>query len=192
MRRRAFCALAMAGAMLSASPFAMAGVPLRTMLRLAGFGASDVLAVDPAQLGTAVLADTCVGAANDKGPRMLFDFTPDSGKGFAPFQMQVRFRARDAAPASLKLEPAPVGKHWLIFVPDETGLQEMRAVQDKLHALKEAKAQTGKGGAMGFSMKLEGLDSHCASDPDIEHWLQIKRADGAFELWNGKLSEASR
>lgn len=163
-----------------------------TLIRLIGFGTEDVLAIDPTQLGTAILADTCVGAAVDKGPRLLFDFTPDSGKGFASFQMQVHFLERDTAPESLRLAPAPEGKHWLIFVPNRAGQQEMRAVQKRVEALKQTRKETGKSGSIGFSMKLDGLESRCAGDPKIEHWFQIQHTDGAFELWNGTLSEALR
>ncbi len=185
-------------ACLVASLFLVAcgGIPLRSLPRLMQLS-DQLLDARPAEFRVALQVDARFNPPAQAVPRLTIQLTPKVAGAFEPVNKRLPMQRAPAAVAPQGLAPAAPGRQWLVYsFPVETQL-ELARVQA---TVRRAQAQPGyqKGGrlSLGIEQTALALDAPALANTPWQTWLQVREADGYFEVWSGTpaqlLTTASR
>jgi hypothetical protein len=166
MRRRAFVGAAAAMALAGA---ACTSVPVSTMWKLARFDASDLLAIDPAELRAAVLIDT---RATMRQVTMAVALTPKDGAANT-FEIPIAEPTARNAP----LPPPPAGRRWEVFALNAAGQREFSRMRET--ALKMPR---GSSMSLGLSAREGDVPPELMRKFPLRIEMMFDSKDGWFTL----------
>jgi hypothetical protein len=163
---------------------ACGGVPLRSLPRLLQMSGA-VLDASPAEVMVALQVDVRLAPPATAVPLLIIKVTPRDAGAFAPIDKKLPLQVAVTSASTLGLEAPPLGRRWLVYslpAATQTELQRIQAT------MRQAKAN-GIAGSLGMGVEQESL-ALAITDPVLaetrwETWLQMKKAEGFFEVWSG-------
>ncbi|MDO8285822.1 MAG: hypothetical protein Q7T69_12515 [Rhodoferax sp.] len=172
------------GLVLCATLVACSGVPLRSLPRLIQMSGT-LLEASPAEVMVALQVDARMVPPAHAVPLLILKLTPREPGGFAPIDKKLPLQVAVASAATLGLDAPPLGRRWLVYSMPASTQAELQRIQA---TMRQAKANA-TGGALSLGVEQESL-AVAVTDPALaetrwETWLQMKRADGFFEVWSG-------
>lgn len=164
---------------------ACAGVPMRTMAKLALAGPDEFLGADPRDLRVALDVDARVKPQPDRVPMLDVALVPTSG---AKRSWSIPLEPDPASAGAQGLRAPRDGRHWLVWRLPEPGVRDFREMQAALKAMR-AKDESG---SLAITVRQDWIgDGWPALKRDrIETWVRTRTADGYYELWSGRVGEA--
>ncbi|MFO1314081.1 MAG: hypothetical protein U1F58_00625 [Burkholderiales bacterium] len=188
MTRPAFLAtvLAIAAAFLAGC----AGVPLTTSARMLAKGNDYVIRADPAQLRIALNVDERIKAAAVAPPALHLVVRTDSAHPAPDFVRDIPLVPETADTAQLGLPAAGAGRAWMIYALDPAGARQMAELQQRLSAMRAGKQK----GTLAIGVRIDGVAEAVPqyATTRIETWMRVAAADGFFELWSGRIADATK
>lgn len=166
---------------------ACSGVPLRSLPRLMKIP-SEIMEANPADIMVALQVDARLTPPAGAVPLLVIKLTPREPGGFEPINKKLPLDLSVASVASLGLAPPAAGRRWLIYkMPTSTQVELQR-----IHTIvRQAQGNPKSGGSLGIGVEQDSL---AVTDPALANmpwqtWLQIKKADGFFEVWSGTAAQ---
>jgi hypothetical protein len=162
-----------------------AGVPLRTMVRLRTIGADDLLAADPRDLGVALEVHAQVRAAAGRSPILDLSLRPVEDGAFPPVVKALVFEPEPGSPRDLGLPVARPTRHWLVYRLAEPSARDLVHAQGTIREAREKKRR----GTLSVGVRNDWIAEvyPAAVGTEAATWVRIKRAEGYFELWSGRV-----
>lgn len=162
---------------------ACAGVPISTMWKMHGFGPADFSALDAGYIRTAVQLPSGIDL---KGHVTTLSINLTRQDGQAENLAMPLQRIAEGQTVDAGLDPAPAGKHWLLFALTEPGMASFQHLQTVLRADHDAYK------AISMSVKFQFSDASQAkfdskSALPVELWSRLRPTDGFFELYGGEI-----
>jgi len=163
---------------------ACSGVPLRSLPRLMQMSGT-LLDANPADVMLALQVDARMAPPASAVPLLIIKVTPREPGGFVPIDKKLPLQVAVTSAATLGLDAPPLGRRWLIYSMPASTQAELQRIQA---TMRQAKANA-TGGALSLGVEQESL-AVAVTDPALadtrwETWLQMKKADGFFEVWSG-------
>ena len=163
---------------------ACSGVPLRSLPRLMQMSGA-LLDASPAEVMVALQVDARLTPPAAAVPMLLVKVTPREAGGFTPIDKKLPLQVAVASASTLGLEAPALGRRWLIYSMPAATQTELLQIQA---TMRQAKANA-TGGSLSLGVEQESLAA-AITDPVLaetrwETWLQMKKADGFFEVWSG-------
>lgn len=169
---------------LCATLVACSGVPLRSLPRLMQMPGT-LLEASPAEVMVALQVDARMVPPANAVPLLIIKVTPREPGGFVPIDKKLPLQVAVASAATLGLDAPPLGRRWLIYSMPASTQTELQRIQA---TMRQAKANA-TGGSLSLGVEQDSL-AVAVMDPALadsrwETWLQMKKADGFFEVWSG-------
>ena len=169
---------------LCATLVACSGVPLRSLPRLMQMPGT-LLEASPAEVMVALQVDARMVPPANAVPLLIIKVTPREPGGFVPIDKKLPLQVAVASAATLGLDAPPLGRRWLIYSMPASTQAELQRIQA---TMRQAKANA-TGGSLSLGVEQDSL-AVAVMDPALadsrwETWLQMKKADGFFEVWSG-------
>jgi hypothetical protein len=172
---------------------ACSGVPLASwpkLMQLPG----QLADANPADLRVALLLDQRLVPTADTAPQLVLKLTPQDPKAFPAIDRKLPLQLATSTGAVQGLDAAPPGRRWWVYSLPTASQAELLRIQTQV---KQARAQaTGAtGGTLSLGLAQDDLAAHLAAhDPTLAAsrwatWMQVRRADGFFEVWTGTLAQ---
>jgi hypothetical protein len=163
---------------------ACSGVPLRSIPRLMQMSGA-LLDASPAEVMVALQVDARMAPPASAVPLLIVKVTPRDAGGFTPIDKKLPLQVAVASASTLGLEAPALGRRWLIYSMPAATQAELQRIQA---TMRQAKAN-GIGGSLALGVEQESLAA-AITDPVLtetrwETWLQMKKAEGFFEVWSG-------
>jgi hypothetical protein len=163
---------------------ACGGVPLRSLPRLLQMS-GDVLDASPAEVMVALQVDARLVPPATAVPLLIIKVTPRDAGAFPPIDKKLPLHVTVASATTLGLDAPALGRRWLIYSMPAATQTELQRIQA---TMRQAKAN-GIAGSLGMGVEQESL-ALAITDPLLaetrwETWLQMKKAEGFFEVWSG-------
>jgi hypothetical protein len=161
------------------------GIPLKAIPRLMQLS-NALLEAQPAEFRVAIQVDARIAPPPTSVPLLAIQLTPKVAGAFEPVNKKLPLRWDTASGSSLGLEPATAGRRWLLYsLPPETQAELIRI--QKMIRLAQAQPGYQKGGQLSLAIEQTDL---ALTQPQLANtrwntWLQVKQADGFFEIWSG-------
>lgn len=168
------------------------GVPLAAIPRLAQLS-GQLLDADPAQFMLALQVDARVQPPAAAVPHLHLVVKPKVAGAFDPVDKKLPLALSTATVATSGLAAPGPGRRWLIYsLPPATQveLQKVQALMRQAQALPSA--QRGGSLAMGVEQKDLAITDPALSRTRWSTWMQLKRSEGFFEVWNGTPEDLRR
>lgn len=175
--------------LLSLALAACSGIPLRSLPRLIGMS-GDILTTHPGDIMVALQVDARLGPPPNAVPLLLLKLTPKDPAAFAAVDKKLPLHVAQTGADQLGLPNAPAGRRWLIYSMPAATQTELQLIQATVRAVK-ADPSKNSGGSLAVGVEQSSLavtDAALASTR-WETWLQVKKADGFFEVWSGTLAQ---
>ena len=130
-------------------------------------------------------------------PVMEVTVEPREAGGFEMISTKLPLRlvnvdsSADVSARSFGLENAAKGRRWLIYsftAESQAELQRIQATIKRLMKDRQASSGPGKGGgkiSAGIVQEAIPVRDPAFANTRWESWLQVRRAEGFFELWSG-------
>ena len=169
---------------LCATLVACSGVPLRSLPRLMQMSGT-LLDASPAEVMIALQVDARMVPPANAVPMLIIKVTPREPGAFTPIDKKLPLQVAVASAATLGLDAPPLGRRWLVYSMPASTQAELQRIQA---TMRQAKANA-TGGSLSLGVEQESL-AVAVTDPALadtrwETWLQMKKADGFFEVWSG-------
>lgn len=164
---------------------ACGGIPLRSIPRLMSLSGA-LLEAHPAEFLVALQVDARIVPPASAVPLLSIQVIPKVPGAFEPVDKKLPLQLTPPTTAAAGLEPAPAGRRWLVYgLPPDT-----QAELSRIQAMvRHAQAQPGyqKGGQLSLGIEQTEL---ALTNPQLANtrwatWLQVKQAEGYFEIWSG-------
>lgn len=164
---------------------ACAGVPLRTLARLRTLRPDDLLAADPREFGVALDVDARVKAASGRSPVVDLALRPVEESAFAPLVQVLACEPETAVPRDLGLPKPRSGRHWIAYRLAEPSAHDLAIAQSKIREIRERKRPA----TLSVSVRNDWIAEvyPAALGSEVSTWVRMKRAEGYFELWSGRV-----
>ena len=164
---------------------ACGGVPLRSIPRLMGLSGA-LLEANPADFRVALQVDARIAPPASAVPLLSIQLAPKVAGAFEPVDKKLPLQLAPPSTAASGLEAAPAGRRWLVYSLPPATQTELGRIQAMV---RRAQAQPGyqKGGQLSLGIEQTEL---AFTNPQLAHtrwatWLQVKQAEGYFEVWSG-------
>ena len=179
-RRRALVATAGAVALAGC-----AGVPLRTVARLRTVRPDDLLAADAREFGVALELDARVKSASGRAPVVDMALRPIDEGVFRALVLVLECVVDTAAPHELGLRAARPGRHWLVYRLAEDSARDLAVAQATIRDARDRKLR----GTLSVGVRNDWIaEVHpIAVGSEASTWVRMKRTEGYFELWSGRI-----
>lgn len=171
---------------------ACGGIPLTSLPRLAQLS-GQLLEADPAQFMVALQIDARVVPPAAAVPQLHIQLKPKVEGAFAPVDKKLPLAMTTATSGTLGLDAPGPGRRWLVYSLPPATQVELQRVQTMV---RQAQAQPGyqRGGTLALGVEQNDL---AVTDPALagtkwSTWMQVRRSDGFFEVWNGTPAEIRR
>jgi hypothetical protein len=163
---------------------ACSGVPLRSLPRLMQMSGA-LLEASPAEVMVALQVDARLAPPATTVPLLVVKVTPREPGAFAPIDKKLPLQVAVVSASTLGLDAPALGRRWLVYSMPAATQAELQAIQA---TMRQVKAK-GTGGSLGLGVEQESL-ALAITDPVLaetrwETWLQMKKAEGFFEVWSG-------
>jgi hypothetical protein len=161
---------------------ACSGVPLRSLPKLIQMS-GDILETSPAEVMVALQVDARMAPPVGAVPLLVIQVTPSEPGAFETVDRKLPLQVTVVSAATLGLEAPAPGRRWLIYSMPAGTQAELQRIQALMRNAKAA----GKKGSLGLGVEQDSL---AVNDPALantrwETWMQVKKADGFFEVWSG-------
>jgi hypothetical protein len=164
---------------------ACGGVPLRSIPRLMSLSGT-LLDANPAEFLVALQVDARIAPPATAVPLLSIQLTPKVVGAFEPVDKKLPLQLAAPSTAATGLQPAPAGRRWLVYGLPPATQAELSRIQNMV---RHAQAQPGyqKGGQLSLGIEQTEL---ALTNPQLANtrwatWLQVKKAEGYFEIWSG-------
>jgi hypothetical protein len=164
---------------------ACGGVPLRSIPRLMSLSGT-LLDANPAEFLVALQVDARIAPPATAVPLLRIQLTPKVVGAFEPVDKRLPLQLAAPSTAATGLQPAPAGRRWLVYGLPPATQAELSRIQNMV---RHAQAQPGyqKGGQLSLGIEQTEL---ALTNPQLANtrwatWLQVKKAEGYFEIWSG-------
>jgi len=177
------CALlATAGAIALAG---CAGVPLRTLAQLRTVRPDDLLAAGAREFGVALELDARVKTAAGRVPVVDLALRPVDEAAFQPVILVLACAAEPASPRELGLRAARPGRHWLVYRLAEDSARDLAVAQATIRDARDRNLR----GTLTVGVRTDWIAEvyPVAVGSEASTWVRMKRSEGFFELWSGRL-----
>jgi hypothetical protein len=182
----------LAAALLAASAFlaGCAGVPLSTSARMLAKGNDYVIGAYPAQLRIALNVDERIRAAATAPPMLHLVVRTDAAHPAPDFVRDIPLVASSGDAKELGLPTAGAGRAWMAYQLDAAGARQMAELQQKLAAMRAGRQK----GTLAIGVRIDGVAEAVPqyATTRIETWMRVATADGFFELWSGRIADATK
>ncbi len=170
---------------------ACSGVPLRSLPRLMQMSGA-LLDASPAEVMVALQVDARLAPPPSAVPLLVVKVAPREPGQFAPIDKKLPLQVAVAAASTQGLEAPAPGRRWLIYSMPAATQAELQRIQA---TMRQAKAN-GFGGSLSLGVEQDSL-ALAATDPVLaetrwETWMQMKKAEGFFEVWSGTLAQLKK
>lgn len=178
MHRRSFLLLA------SATLAACSGVPLRAIPRLMQLSGA-LLEAHPAEFQLALQVDARIAPLPTAVPLLKIQLQPRVAGAFEPVNKKLPLQLTTIQ-AAMGLDAAPAGRRWLIYsLPPETQAELARIQRVVRRAQSQPGYQQGGHLSLGIEQTDLAITTPQLANTRWDTWLQVKKADGFFEIWSG-------
>jgi hypothetical protein len=162
-----------------------AGVPLRTVARLRTVRPDDLLAADAREFGIALELDARVKTASGRVPVVDLALRPVDDGAFQPLILVLACAAEPASPGELGLRAARPGRHWLVYRLAEDSARDLAVAQAKIRDARDRKLR----GTLAVGVRNDWIAEvyPVAVGSEASTWVRMKRSEGFFELWSGRV-----
>ena len=164
---------------------ACGGVPLRSIPRLMSLSGA-LLDANPAEFLVALQVDARIAPPATAVPLLSIQLTPKVVGAFEPVDKRLPLQLAAPSTAAAGLQPAPAGRRWLVYGLPPATQAELSRIQNMV---RHAQAQPGyqRGGRLSLGIEQTEL---ALTNPQLANtrwatWLQVKKAEGYFEIWTG-------
>ena len=166
---------------------ACSGVPMRTAAKLAIAGPDEILGADPRDLRVAIDVDTRVKPQPGIVPVLDVALVADSGTK-RDWSLPLVADPASSGVGDLRLPRG--GRHWLVWRLPEQGVHDFREMQ----ALVKPMLAKSSIHSLLIRVNQDWIDesSPAFRQDRIAIWVRTRAADGYYELWSGRASEAMR
>jgi hypothetical protein len=182
MKRRIFC-----WALCAATLTGCGGIPLRSLPRLVQLS-DTLLEANPAEFRVALQIDERITPPASVAPKLIVQIKPRVADAFEPVDKKLPLQLSTENTAGL--DPAPAGRRWLVYSMPPGTQAELIRIQE---AIRRAQALPGdkKGGSLSLGIEQTDLaiTNPALADTRWSTWLQVRKAQGFFEVWNGTPSQ---
>ena len=185
-------ALAVAGVLAACT-----GVPLSSVPRLMQLP-NQLADADPAELRVALQLDQRLVPAPGAAPQLVLKLTPKDPQAYAPIDRKLPLQLATSTGAVLGLDAPPPGRRWWVYslpAASQAELARIQALVKQARTPSQTRNPPPAGGTLSLGIAQDDLaTSLAASDPALAAsrwgtWMQVRRADGFFEVWTGTLAQ---
>jgi hypothetical protein len=162
-----------------------AGVPLRTVARLRTIRPHDLLAADAREFGVALELDARVKTASGRAPVVDLALRPVDDGAFRALVLVLDCVVEPAAPRELGLRAARPGGHWLVYRLADDSARDLAIAQATIRDARDRKLR----GTLSVGVRNDWIaEVHpIAVGSEASTWVRMKRSEGYFELWSGRI-----
>jgi hypothetical protein len=167
---------------------ACSGIPIRSMARLAKLP-DQLLHANPAEVMYAVQMDSRLLSTVAGTPSFSMDILPAVEGVFEPVHRKMPMQVSVTATPAMGLEPAPNGRHWMLYRFGPASQSELLRIQAIF--LRMQAEHRGGGGSLAVGIAQDGVTASDASLDTTrwESWLQTSSQEGFYMLWSGTIGE---
>lgn len=164
---------------------ACAGVPLRTMARLRAIRPEELLTTDVREFGVALDVDARVKPATGRSPTVDVALQPVDDGAFRPVVHALACEPEPTSAHDLGLPARRSGRHWLVYRLSEASARDLGQVQAAIRDARDRKRR----GTLSIGVRNDWIaEVHpLAVGSEASTWMRIRRSDGFFELWTGRV-----
>ena len=169
------------------------GIPLASVPRLVQLN-SQLAEASPAEFMVALQVDARLSPPPGAVPMLAIKVTPKDPKAFEAIDKKLPLQVSVASAGVLGLEAPARGRRWLIYSLPPGTQAEMQRIQTLIRQAKASKENAG--GTLALGVEQDSLAA-AITDPVLarsrwETWLQVKKAEGFFEVWSGTPEDIQR
>jgi hypothetical protein len=162
------------------------GIPLSSVPRLVQLN-SQMAEANPAEFMVALQVDARLSPPPGAVPLLAIKVTPKDPKAFEAIDKKLPLQVSVTSAATLGLDAPTRGRRWLIYSLPPATQAEMQRIQALIRQAKSSKENAG--GTLSLGVEQDSLAA-AVTDPSLsrsrwETWLQVKKAEGFFEVWSG-------
>lgn len=162
-----------------------AGVPLRTMAKLATLQPADLMVADPRVFAVALDVDARVQPGPGRTPVVDLALEPVEAGAFAAQKFALASEPYAVPQSELGLRAAKPGRHWLVYRLTPAAAADLEKAQAVMRGAREAKQR----GRLTLAVRNDWIAElvPAARGTETSTWVRLARADGFFELWSGRI-----
>lgn len=168
------------------------GVPISSLPRLSQLS-GQLLDADPGEFMVALQLDARVQPPAGAVPLLHIQIKPRVPGAFEPVDKKLPLAMHSATVATMGLAAPGPGRRWLVYSLPPATQAELQRVQS---LMRTAQALPGpqRGGSLAMGIEQSSL---AITDPALARsrwstWLQVRRSEGFFEVWNGTPEDIQR
>jgi hypothetical protein len=176
----------LSGLLLLSLLVACSGVPLRSLPQLMQLS-GDILETSPAEVMVALQVDARLSPPAGAVPMLVIKMTPSEPGAFEAIDRKLPLQVTTVSAATAGLKAPPQGRNWLLYSMPAATQTELLRIQALVRTLKAS----GQKGSLGLGVEQDSLavTSPALAETRWETWLQVKKANGFFEVWSGTLTQ---